>query len=75
MNGIYINKTEVSESLWEALCESALGCPLSESTEILDVVYIKNSIVIPCESKSNVDENGKIFTQYIETTNDNTQEK
>ena len=65
---IYIAKSDVKEGVWESLCEIALGYPIDDSHELLDVVSIDATKIVPCEPKSTVYEEGGISTHWVETT-------
>ena len=68
MKTISFKKTDCSESLWETLCESALGYPIDESYELLDVVSIHYSEVVPCEPKFWIGDKSDINGHWVETT-------
>ena len=64
--GMYIHKKDVTPEVWETLCEDALGYPIREEYELLDVVLLRYINVSPCESKSSVNDDGTLNTIWIE---------
>lgn len=66
-----ISKRDVTPEVWDSLCEIALGYPIDNSHELLDVVSFDAKTLVPCEPKTRIYDNGETGTFWMETTKEN----